>query len=94
MKNLILLLFVLTIEAVSAQVPFAPLGAKWYIEHTGECFGLPDEPNYIGTKQVTGDSTIQGKYCTFVKFVYGPTCSPPGLGTMSTRTVRRCMFTT
>lgn len=59
-----LLFFVSNIEG---QIPFAPLGAKFYY--------VANIPIFYFTEEVTKDTIIQGKYCTVIDFMIGPGCN-------------------
>lgn len=65
MKNLFVLL-TLKLIAVYAigQIPFAPLGAKWYYEYV-PCPNGPPGTHFVN--EVTEDSMILGKSCTLIK---------------------------
>ncbi len=56
------------------QIPFAPVGAKWYIKANWECYGgqVTDDQYYV--REVIADSIIQGKYCTLISTNDGPNC--------------------
>lgn len=65
------LLFLFCSTFIFGQIPFAPLGAKYYTKQACPPYGGP--PPYLW--EINTDSTIQGKYCTKIASSLSNGCS-------------------
>lgn len=69
-KTSLLIVSLLIFVDAESQIPFAPLGAKWYYQD------IPCDPNssdiFYHYREVTIDSIIQGKNCTLINSDYCP----------------------
>lgn len=71
MKNLFLLIGLQFLFQYSiCQIPFAPLGAKWY--YINEDCDPNSSSAFYTSKEVVKDSVINGRYCTLVRSSYCP----------------------